>query len=81
MDILTAVITVITVISAHAGALLALWLRLRWQVRHARIQGRYLVRLVQMVAGHGQLEWGEEHGKAHRLTMTLTYAPRADTAP
>jgi hypothetical protein len=81
MDTLTAVVTIISVVTAQAGALLALWLRLRWQLRHARVQGRHLVRLAEVAAGEGRLQLVEKHGKSHHVTINLTFSTRADAAP
>jgi hypothetical protein len=80
MDTLTAGVAIVSLVVAHGGALLALWLRLHWRTRHVEIQGRYLVQLAQASAGRGQLSVDEQHGQAHRLTMTLTTSPGMDSA-
>ncbi|MFI0424572.1 hypothetical protein [Spongiactinospora sp. 9N601] len=53
MDVITAMVTIASIALAHTCALLSVWLRLRWRVRHADVQGRHLTRLAETAAGHG----------------------------
>ncbi|MFI6396438.1 hypothetical protein [Nonomuraea sp. NPDC050540] len=72
-------VSVISIVTAHVAALTGVWLRLRWRARHTQIQGRCLVQLAQAAPGRGRLDLEEQHGQAHRLTLTLTTASGTGT--
>lgn len=80
MDMITAVVASISVVTAHAGTLLGLWVRLRWRAQYVETQSRLLTQLLRASPGHGHLEVDVQHGPACRSTMTFTAAAGTDAA-
>jgi len=70
MDMSTVVIVIVWMITAKGYAALGLWLR--WRERHEQAKGRPLVRVAEVVARGGRLEWNEQRGKRHRILVRVT---------
>ncbi|MER8012377.1 hypothetical protein [Streptomyces sp. NPDC094149] len=66
---------IVSVVVAKAFALLALWLRLRWQVRSEQQWQRYLLRITETVVPDGQVELDDRDGDGHRLQVKITRTP------
>ncbi|MFG2076085.1 hypothetical protein [Nonomuraea maritima] len=71
MDAVTIGVAFAATFLTSVCALLGLWLRLRWRVRHEQIQGRHLTQLTAALNHGGQVEVNEERGEGRRLTMTV----------
>jgi hypothetical protein len=65
MDVTGAVMMV----AVHALGVLALWLRLRWRVRHEHAHGRLLADLAEALRAGGQLDEHRSDGSRLKLTV------------
>ncbi|MFP8886797.1 hypothetical protein [Streptomyces mangrovi] len=73
MDPATTVI--VSIVTAKVFALLALWLRLRWQAQREQNRHHYLLGVAEKVAASGQVELDDQHRDGHRLHVTITRTP------
>ncbi|MGW7789497.1 hypothetical protein [Streptomyces tricolor] len=73
MDSVTTVI--VSIVTVKVFALLALWLRLRWQARRDQERHRYLLGVTEMVAARGRVELDDQHRDGHHLRVTITRTP------
>ncbi|MEE1943089.1 hypothetical protein V1L54_27410 [Streptomyces sp. TRM 70361] len=73
MDPATTVI--VSIVTAKAFALLALWLRLRWQAHHEQDRHRYLLGVTEKIAVGDQVELDDQHRDGHRLHVTIIRTP------
>jgi hypothetical protein len=75
MDTATATVAIVSIGVSQVCALLGLWLRLRWRVRHEQAQRQYLASTVETVANGGRLKVDEQKADGHRLRMEISCGP------
>ncbi|WP_159049038.1 hypothetical protein [Streptomyces sp. NRRL B-3648] len=66
---------IVSIVTTKVFALLALWLRLRWQERRAQDRHRYLLGVTEKVAAGGRVELNDQHSDGHHLHVTINRAP------
>lgn len=67
--------TIVSIIVGQVCALLGLWIRLHWRVRHEQVQRHYLASTVDAVSKGGYLKVDEQRPDGHRLRMEITRVP------
>ncbi|GAB2606320.1 hypothetical protein GCM10027168_43990 [Streptomyces capparidis] len=70
-----ATIVVVSIVTAKASALLALWLRLRCQARREQDRHHYLLGITDKVVAGGQVKLDDQHRDGHRLRVTILRTP------
>lgn len=73
MDPATTVIVLI--VTAKTFALLALWLRLRWQARREQDRHHYLLGVTEKVSAGDRVELNDQHRDGHLLHVTIIRTP------
>jgi hypothetical protein len=75
VDSATVVVTIVSIVTAKACGLLALWLRLRWRAQQELARQRCLTGALGAAAAGGRLEFETTGADGHRLRMRLQPAP------
>jgi hypothetical protein len=63
------VVAGVAAIAGHGLAVLALWLRLRWRVRHEQVRGGCVVDLARALANGGEIDELRSDGSRVKLSV------------
>ncbi|MFI1168502.1 hypothetical protein ACH4UM_34225 [Streptomyces sp. NPDC020801] len=66
---------IVSLVIAKVFALVALWLRLRWQAQREQQRHRYLLGVTEKVAPGGQMELDDRAGDGRRLQVKIICTP------